>query len=141
MTGAKELSLMMRNLETELGIVKFYENNLHLFKDASSRLKIKGLVLASLKHASKFVEEIHRLQSKEKMTESRGKSIAVVLENAMREEQSAEEIYKYQAAKTKDSHLRKTLLSIAKDESIHKKVVAKLADDAAKKELKKRKIN
>ena len=102
----------MRNFETELGIVKFYENNLHLFKDASSRAKIKGLVLASLKHAAKFVQEIHKLQAKEKMTEPRGKSIATVLENAMREEMSAEEIYKYQAARTKDLKTRKVLLSI-----------------------------
>jgi len=135
---AKLISIMSRNLDNEMGIVKFYEDNLHLFKDKKSRDTIKALVLASLKHASLFIEEIHRLQdnikpSKIKIPSSVARKNAIfTLRGAMREEEGAESIYKYQALRITEAKAKAVLLKIASEEVMHQTAVKKMASEIAK---------
>jgi rubrerythrin len=128
------LSKMRRNIENELGIVMFYEENLHLFKDKQCRLKAKTLVLASLKHAARFIKAYHDLHDKsaqKQYTQKTMKNALITLGGAMREEKGAEQLYKYQA-RTAGKKTKTLLLAIAKEEKAHQKIVKKMAADIAK---------
>jgi len=110
-------------LEKELRIVRFYEDNLHVFNDTESRKKIKQLVLASLKHASLFIGEIHRIQGNEKGKKipksERLKSVRSVLDGGLREEYGAMHIYAALSRMVKDRKASETLKKIAGDEEDH----------------------
>jgi rubrerythrin len=135
---AKLISLMSRNLDKEIEIVKFYEDNLHLFKDKQNRKRIKELVLASLNHAAMFVESIHRLQEEVKPKKIKvpsmlaRKNAIFTLENAMKEEKGAGELYLYEAKRIKDQKTIKTLLEVANEEIEHQRIVKSIARDIAK---------
>jgi rubrerythrin len=123
---SKTIALMRRDLQNELKFVKFYEDNLHLFKDDASRECVKKLVLESLVHASRFVRALHKLQPKTKIklpSKLTKKNALYTLGNAIREEKGAEEIYKYQAKRIDDNSVKKVLLQIAADEKRHQKIV------------------
>ncbi len=136
--GTDELiSLMSRNLDKEIEIARFYEDNLHLFKDGKSRKRIKKLALASLKHAAMFVEAIHRLQNDAKPKKVHPSMLAkknaiFTLESAMKEEKGAEDIYLYEAKRVTDKKTAALLRKIAGEEVKHQKIVKEIAKSIAK---------
>ena len=134
---AKLISWISRNLDIEMRIVRFYEDNLHLFKDEGSRKKIRKLVHASLEHSQLFVDAMHRLQggvkSKIKIPSKIARKNALfTLANAMREERGAEDLYKFQARRINDKETVDVLLHIAKEEVEHQAIVKDIAADIAK---------
>jgi rubrerythrin len=138
-TGTSELiSLMSRNLDKEIGIVRFYEDNLHLFNDGKSRKRIKELALASLEHAAMFVEAIHRLQNDVKPKKVQAASMLAkknaifTLESAMKEEKGAEDLYLYEAKRITDKKTAALLRKIAGEEINHQKIVKEIAAGIAK---------
>jgi len=126
----KILKEMHRCLEKEIRIIRFYEENLHVFNNAKDRKKIKQLVLASLKHAGLFIGEIHRLQGKVKGKKISGrerlKSMRNVAEGGIREEYGAMHIYITLAKMVKDKKASETLMKIASEEENHHDIVKRM---------------
>ena len=135
----KIAKLMKRNLFLELGMIRFYENNIHLFKDGKSKAMVNKLIIESLGHATMFAKEISRLQPAEKQPCKVKKGVKKVLQNAMREEVGAREIYLFQSKSVKDKNAVKTLRKIAGDEKQHQMVVRMIAERCSENFTKKEK--
>ena len=127
----KIASLMKRNLFLELGMIKFYQRNMHRFKDGKSKAMVNKLIMESLVHATLFAREINRLTPVEKAPCKVKKSVKNVLQNAMKEEVGARDIYLFQAKSVKDKESVRTLKKIAADEKQHQMIVKMIAERCA----------
>lgn len=133
----KAIIWLSRNLNSELRMVRFYEDNLHIFDSAEEKNSIKKLVTDSLTHAKMLVELKHRLEQMVSKSPSRikgkirNRQKLMVLANGMREEKAIEGIYKYEARKSGSREIAKTLLRIAEMEVEHQRIVRRLAAPVA----------
>jgi rubrerythrin len=131
MKKEKIISWLDKNIKNELDVARFYEENLHMFTSKKEQDAVKKLVLESLAHAARLINAKHRLGPSAKKAPGFSQKLKV-LERAMKEEKGMEDIYKYEAKKTGEKKTADILISIAKMEVQHQKIVNGLAKNTVK---------
>ncbi len=129
----KIIIYLNRNINSELKVVRFYEENLHIFTTQKERDSVKKLVLESLQHATTLINLKHSLESltKKKLSKLRLSHKLRVLGEAMKEEKALEDIYRFEAAKLREKRIAGILTSIARMEIKHQKIVKDMASGIA----------
>ncbi|MBW2971903.1 ferritin-like domain-containing protein [Candidatus Woesearchaeota archaeon] len=114
------LRVLNKNLEAEFNAVKLYIRNLDKLNYSENRKKVSALALDSMKHACMIATRILELNK------SRSRLTKNMRAQAMREETSVKEIYKYELARTQDQKTRKLLKYLIAEETRHQRVVKSL---------------
>jgi rubrerythrin len=130
----KAIIWINRNIASELKIIRFYEENLHVFSTKHEMNAVKKLVTESLQHAKTLIDAKHRLESlmPKKPSSLLLKSKLKVLREAMKEEKAMEDLYRHEASKVGEKKIARVFAGIAKMEVDHQKIVRSLSVDAAK---------
>ncbi len=125
------ISWLDKNIKNELNVVRFYEENLHMFTSKKEQDAVKKLVLDSLDHAARLINAKHRLGASVKKAPGFSQKLKI-LERAMKEEKGMEDIYKYEAKKVGEKKTANDFTIIAKMEVQHQEIVNGLAKNAVK---------
>ena len=113
--------VLKKNFNSEVGIIKFYLNNISKLNYSGNKAKINKLVLESVNHAEMIIKKIIAIDGIVK-----GRLDKNVQKKSLREEVGLGEIYRYELNRTKDPEARKLLNWLIKEEKRHEKTVRAL---------------
>lgn len=118
MAEESALHVLKKGLKAEFDAVRFYLDNLDRLNYRGNKTAIDLLVLESVDHAKWLAQRLLALQADEG-----GEIKPGAVREALLEEYSMREIYRYEEQRTTDPAIRKLMQELIAEETKHEKLV------------------